>query len=79
MARQLTDQEQTILQAIQDLQLDSETLVDDADIAKQTGLDLQKVQDYLDRLERNGYTQSSNTRDGYRAMLTGEGRSALDK
>lgn len=69
---EITDEESGLLTTISAMQPDSRFFVADTDIAARTGLDLQRVHDLLDRLERKGLVQLAKSFDGYSAAITGE-------
>lgn len=53
--------------------------VDDHHIAKVLGLDVSAVQLHLDILEDAGLIRSANSMDGYAALLSPQGRLALEQ
>lgn len=50
---------------------------EDKEIAKETGLEIQDVRDYIDILEDEAKVRTANSFDGYSAILTARGRLVL--
>ena len=76
MAR-LGGAQRLVLQAIVDAQAGSSDYVDEARLARDTGIDGTDLRDWLQTLEEEGYIDVARTREGLSAAVTAKGRLTL--
>lgn len=76
---QLYGSQRLVLKAIRDLPANAAGFVTDKQIAHHTRIKLEAVKDWVETLEKAGFVEVARTTEGISALLTAEGRLALNE